>query len=447
MINRNKNPRYLALRVLIDIWSEEAKPKDAIERYGRVIERRDRSFMHELVYGVLRKRDYLDWCLSPFLRNPEGLKDKTLNNLRLGVYQALFMRVPLWAAVNETIEIEKITGRQTALLNAVLRKVTSGKSCPPLPDDPVRSIAIRTSHPEWLVERWVGRFGPEEAEALASANNMIPPLTVRISSADHDDILKRLSAMEVEYEPAEYSPAGLKIRGSYDFDHIRELLGDLFIQDEAAQLITMLLDPRQDERILDACAAPGGKTVHIAEITGGNDRIYAVERNSARLKLLQQNLERHGITDVEVIHGDLEELDEEVSFDRILLDAPCSSLGVIRRNPDVRYRHNEESLQGLHIKQVRLLSSAAGHLKKGGRMVYSVCSTEPDEGEDVIEEFLNKYRDFFIIKADDPGIETEWIRRLTSGRDLTAKGGGDFLRTYPHRDDMDGFFAAVLSRR
>ncbi|VAX32041.1 hypothetical protein MNBD_NITROSPIRAE02-600, partial [hydrothermal vent metagenome] len=178
---KKKNPRLLALRALNEIWRKDRRPREVLDSYAATLDSRDMAFIQELVYGVIRNQIYIDWCLTAYLKKPSGLKYATLNNLRLGVYQAFFMRVPDRAVVFETTEVEKAAGRNAGLVNAVLRKVVTGKVCPPLPEDPAERISIVTSHPVWLVRRWIERFGVSEAEALAKANNTIPPLTLRVN--------------------------------------------------------------------------------------------------------------------------------------------------------------------------------------------------------------------------------------------------------------------------
>ncbi len=445
---KKKNPRLLALRALDEIWRKDKRPREVLDSYAATLDSRDMAFIQELVYGVIRNRLYIDRCLTAYLKDPSGLKHATLNNLRLGVYQAFFMRVPDRAIVFETTEVEKSAGRNAGLVNAVLRKVVTGNARPPLPEDPAERISIVTSHPVWLVKRWIERFGVTEAEALAEANNTIPPLTLRVNTlrTDREKVAARLSDMGMEFKYTDFSPVGIKIQGSYVFREIEGLLGDVFIQDEAAQLITFLLQPGEGQAILDACAAPGGKTTHIAELTRDRARVYAVENSAERLGILQENVRRQALGSVKMICSDIGEFRPPEGFHRILLDAPCSSLGVIRRNPDVRYKHSPEVLRRFHEKQVEMLTTVSRHLLPNGILLYSVCSTEPEEGEDVIGSFLHKERDFFIIE------DTEFLPStydkgpaVDNLRELVNDGG--YFRTYPHRHDMDGFFAVRLSRK
>jgi 16S rRNA (cytosine967-C5)-methyltransferase len=432
--------RELALAALHEIWQMGSKPKHVFERLSISLDDRERSFLMELVYGVLRYRDTLDWALKKFLKKPSGLSPDTLNNLRLASYQILFLRVPEWAAVNEAVEMEKKIGRPE-LVNAVLRNLLRVPPPERLKLDPIRKkgaapyIALRTSHPKWLVKRWVKRFGEEEALALAETNNRVPPLTLRVNTlnATREEMIRRLSGIEIHGEATQFSPDGITLREFHAFRELSAHKDSLMVQDEAAQLITYLLEPHPGELVLDACAAPGGKATHIAQLMQDRGEIIAMDTDEERLGLLRENVSNLGMTSVRTIRADITNYSSGKPFDRILLDAPCSSLGVIRRNPDVKYRHSSADLLTFRAKQIMLLRSAAGFLRPGGILVYSVCSTEPEEGEEVVKEFLKDSGDFYIIDTTLPFLKG------------FMKDG--FLRTYPHISDMDGFFGVRLCRK
>jgi len=434
------NTRALALMALLEIWHRGGKPKTVLEDIRAPLNKRDRAFLMELVYGVVRYRETLDWILKKFLKKPTGLSPWTCNNLRTGTYQILFMRVPKWAAINEAVEIEKGRGRP-AVVNAVLQRLSrdidriQADLVRIKEKDDARHIAISTSHPEWLIRRWIMCFGKEGARQLAEANNRVSPMTLRVNTlrVGRDEIAERIRKIGIQGKPTRSSPDGITLEGFHHFRELSRIRGLAVVQDEASQLITYLLDPQAGERILDACAAPGGKTTHIAQRMGDRGEIVAVDADEVRINLLRENLSALGVTSVKVIMADITELSHGGFFDRVLLDAPCSSLGVIRRNPDIKYRHREEDLMRFKIKQMRLLNSVSGLVKSGGTLLYSVCSPEPEEGEEVIEEFLKVSPDFYIIETTVPFL-----------RGFMDKG---FFRTYPHRDDMDGFFGVRLCRR
>jgi|WetSurMetagenome_2_1015567.scaffolds.fasta_scaffold00020_17 16S rRNA (cytosine967-C5)-methyltransferase len=460
------NTRYLAVMALGRVLSNAERPKDALERLGADLDERERSFLMELVYGALRKRDYLDWLLSAFLRKPGGLSGNTINNLRVSVYQLRFMRVPEWAAVDEAVAIEKRQGGRAALVNAVLRNYLRSrqKAEQKPPRDPIKRISIMTSHPEWLVRRWVSRMGIEEAEKLAVSNNETPPLTLRIDT-DRGEALELLAAGGIDAVAARYSPSGVIVKGrisarddngdSQDAESAERrrvtpynipLPGSSFvIQDEAAQLVSWLLDPQPGEKVLDACAAPGGKATHIARLMKDRGEVIAVDADKGRTVKIMENISRLGLRSVSVLAGDIRDCEPGLDFDRVLIDAPCSSIGVIRRNPDVKYRHAETDLARFGALQLQLLNRAAGYMKIGGVMVYSVCSTEPEEGEDVVRAFLQSSPNFSII---------EGVYDFLSGFAYNDSNGHIFYRTWPHKGargsdeqyGMDGFFAARIKK-
>lgn len=444
--------RERAVLALNKILVKSKKPKDALEELAPEGDRRERAFLMELVYGVLRYRDSLDWVLRDFIRKPSGLSPDTLNNLRLAVYQIQYLRVPDWAVVNEAVEVEKLYRGRASVVNAVLRNFLRKKDTlsPPPEDDPVFFISITTSHPRWLVKRWVKRFGYEEALRLARANNEIPPVTLRIDDGeDRERALRLLHAKGILARLTRFSPSGIAVESPLSFEELRETLPFPFsIQDEASQLISYLLNPFPGQRVLDACAAPGGKSTHMAKMMRDSGEVVAVEAEAGRIRSIGENVSRLGLQSIRIIHGDAKDTEgiaravcgrlagEGCLFDRILLDAPCSSLGVIRRNPDIKYRHAAKDLLRLRENQGVLLRAVARLLAPGGIMVYSVCSTEPEEGEEVVRAFLHDNRNFSIIRSDYgflEGFESE-------------DAGQVFYRTFPHKHDMDGFFAARLKK-
>ncbi len=447
--------RNIAVKTLTRLFAKSIKPKDLLDEMSGQLDERERAFLMELVYGVLRYRDYIDWLLAGFLKKPSSLRPDTVNNLRTAVYQLRYMRVPEWAAVNEAVEIEKNNGGRAAVVNGVLRnylRVKDEIEAPPQ-KEPAKYISITTSHPVWMIKRWIARLGKQEALDLALKNNEIPPLVLRIDG-DREDALQMLAQSGIEAEPTKYSPAGIMIKGRRRDEtsepdetghkriapqHIPLDPSTYMIQDEAAQLIAYLLDPVPGERILDACAAPGGKTTHIARLMQDRGEVIAIEIDPQRTVRIRDNVARLGLKSVTIINADMTSGIVEGSqglqglFDRILVDAPCSSIGVIRRNPDVKYRHELKDLKRFQAAQLDLLTRAAPYLKPGGSMVYSVCSTEPEEGEEVIRYFLQSQPDFSII---------EGTFEVLGHFAYYDEKGRLFYRTWPHRDGMDGFFAA-----
>jgi 16S rRNA (cytosine967-C5)-methyltransferase len=437
--------RELALLALKDVLKKGLKPKDAIERNtkgGGEIDRRDRAFLMELVYGVVRHRDTLDWILRKFLIKSRMPSIDTLNNLRTGTFQIFYMRVPDWAAVNEAVKLEK---RHKGLANAVLRNVLRGrreieselsvmKESIDESKSHVADISVLTSHPEWLIRRWSKRLGPMETFEIAEANNRHTTLTLRVNTlrATREEVLKKLNGLDIEAEPTPLCPDGVLLKEHLAYSELESLSGLVLAQDEAAQLMSYMLAPKPGERVLDTCSAPGGKTTHMAQLMEDTGEIIAMDTNRQRIDILKENVLALGLDSIKVVHADITEYKESGLFDSIMLDAPCSALGTIRRNPDIKYRHVRKDLARFKEKQTRMLTSAAGLLRPGGKLLYCTCSTEPEEGEEIVKEFLKTSEEFYIIKDLHDVVKP-----------MSSDG---FLRTWPHRHGTDGFFGALLKR-
>ncbi len=391
----------------------------------------------EIVYGVLRHLYVLDRVIAMFVMDINPLRVNTVTNLRIAFYQMLFMRVPDFAVVHEAVEIEKKNGKPS-LVNAVLRSAIRRRETIKFPiffDDPVKDISINTSHPEWMVRRWIQLYGINETRTLAETNNNMPPLTLRANTLriSRDDLLEVFRQENIPSNPTKFSPDGIVVGNSVSYQDIAGFHGLFAVQDEASQLISHFLSPCQGERVLDACAAPGGKTTHIAQLMKDQGEIVAVEKDPRRTLRIEENMRSLGIRSVQLLQSDVTKIQITERFDRILLDAPCSSTGVIRRHPDVRYRHTEQDMVAFANKQVHLLDAVAQFLKKNGRLLYSVCSTDPLEGENVIRNFLKTAGEFRIIRAGQ-----EFLTPF-------VKNG--FFRTYPHKHAMDGFFGVILCKK
>lgn len=410
----------------------------------------DRALTTELVYGVLRWQGRLDWIIEALSTVPfRKISPLVLNIVRLGVYQILFLsRIPPSAAVNESVELAKENAPYWVIpfVNAILRAAVRKADNIPLPgleEDPVRAIAIGESHPSWMVDRWAQRMGIEETRSLCRANNRIPPVTIRTNSlrVSRESLLTAMAPYVDEIRPARFSPDGLILKGvKQPISRIPPFQKGWFqVQDEAAQLIAYLLAPKPLENVLDACAGLGGKTGHIAQLMADEGTIVAVDYRSRKLNALKASMDRLGIRCVESKRLDLREPVSEdylESYDKVLLDAPCSGLGVIRRNPDSKWKKQPSDLERLSKKQGALLNVSASLLKPGGRLVYCVCSAEPEEGKAVIEGFLKNHGGFVIEDA-------------TSGPFGIIKPFVDesgFFITLPQKHDMDGFFAVRLKK-
>jgi 16S rRNA (cytosine967-C5)-methyltransferase len=408
----------------------------------------DRAFATELVYGTLRWRGRIDHLLRRCLdRDLERLEPLVATALRLGAYQILFAaRVPASAAVDESVRCVRALGaeRSTGLVNAVLRRLArehDAIALPALLDDPLGHLMHTLSLPQWIAARWIESYGPEEAAALAAACNEVPPLTVRANPQviSRDALLDELRTRYPEARPCRFAPHGIVLgrRGNPSLDPaFRE--GRFTVQDEASQLVVSLLDPAPGERVLDLCAAPGGKATAIAERIGPTGSLVAIDRNPRRLELVRRAARRLRLANLVCKATDatrpLPEGLVESGFDRVLVDAPCSGLGALRRNPDARWRVQPEDPARLAETQRALLRSAASALRPGGVLVYSTCTLLPEENEAVVEAFLRESTGFASRASAAP----DEVQAL-----LDAAG---HLRTGPHRHDCDGFFAARIER-
>jgi 16S rRNA (cytosine967-C5)-methyltransferase len=398
----------------------------------------------ELVYGTLRWRGRLDRCIER--HTPRSLRFFsvwTRNALRLGAYQILFLtRIPPSAAVNESVALakQKEGPKPAGLVNAVLRKIAAEREQPLrlLPDDPAERIAIEQSHPVWLVRRWVERYGPKEAEDLCRSNNAPPPLTVRVNriKTDRDRLRARLEAAGVRVSVGRCSEDALLLEGRVRLDSLKAFReGQFTIQDEAAQLVTRILDPQPGETVLDACAAPGGKTTHIAERMQNRGSIIAVDKEKGRIARLNDNIARHGAPIIQTHCADITfpgRLRNSGRVDRMLVDAPCSGTGVLRRNPEGKWLKREKDLIRFQALQRRILDGAAPMLRPGGILVYSTCSTEPEENALAVRGFLDN-RPEFQVQDIRP-----YLPPPAAGL-VTAEG---FLDTALNPFGMDGFFVA-----
>jgi len=419
----------------------------------------DRAFATELVYGTLRWRGRIDYLLGRCLERPlEKVEGVVASALRLGAYQILFCeRVPPSAAVDESVRCVRAAGaeRATGLVNAVLRRLAAraaeaaapdaagGWSLPRLDDDPLGHLMHAQSLPQWIAARWIELFGPQEAAALASACTGAPPLTVRANPHQGDvaDLLEELRGEFPDARRCRWARHGLVLgRRGNAAAHPAFVEGRFTVQDEASQLVVALLDPRPGERVLDVCAAPGGKATAIAERVGKDGAVLALDSNARRLDLVRRAARRLQLGRLECAVRDaaagLEGVAPKAGFDRVLVDAPCSGLGTLRRNPDARWRVRPTDPSRLAEQQRVLLRRAAEALRPEGALVYSTCTVLPEENEAVVEDFLRDCPDFVLASPLEAPEEV---------RDLVGADG--YLRCWPHRHDADGFFAARLERR
>lgn len=443
------NGRSRAIAVL-ENWERKSISLDLLledELRRPFADPRDSQFCRALVYGVVRWLGYLDWILAKYSKHSlKKMKPLTRQALRTGLYQLVAMdRVPVSAAINETVKILKDRKQPrwlTGFVNGLLRRVSRELDSLPSPgqggEQGFTGHSL-LSHPQWLYDRWCARYGLERTEALCLTNNREADLCLRLVNISPAEYIEKLAAIDVKGVKGLFASQAV-ILPEYK-GLVAELPGyaeGLFqVQDEAAQLAAGLLgDKLSAGRYLDGCAGLGGKTIHLAAMLADNASLLAVEPDKRRYELLGVNLRRLGLTDsVETFNGRLEDVADRGGgrFKGILLDAPCSGLGVIRRHPDIRWNRQLADLQRYQTEQLALLKTAAQLLEPGGALVYITCSTEPEENEQVVEKFLTVHPDF----------KTEDCRAYLpdNGGELVDEQG--FFRTLPDQG-LDGFFGARL---
>ena len=390
----------------------------------------NRALCHELVLGVLRWQLFLDKIVEHFAeRRIESLDPAVRIALRLGLYQLRFLtRIPPSAAVNESVSLVRHArlSSATGFVNAVLRHAIREADYDPASEvsDPLERISIRTSHPRSLIERWANEFGVEEAEAFAEANNVVPPTAFRVVSvrANEAEVLERIRSTGATVEASRVAKGAWRISGATSL--VRELnaAGLIYLQDEASQHVAEVLDVKPGERALDLCAAPGGKTTLMADLARDNARIVAADRSAARMETVVATSNLQGLKSIKPLLLDAgEHLPFSLNvFDKVLLDAPCSGTGTLRRNPEIRWRLSEDAIKAFAENQKRFLANAAELVKPGGRLVYSTCSVEREENEEVIEEFVARDKRFKVLNTE---------------------------RTWPYRHGCDGFFIAAMEKQ
>jgi 16S rRNA (cytosine967-C5)-methyltransferase len=393
---------------------------------------RDRNLITEIVYGSIQHQRLIDFYLQPLIKkNLDQLEQWVKQLLRLSMYQLLFLdRVPERAVVHEAVEISKILGHRgiTGMVNGILRNfLRSPRASFENIKDPVERLAVKTSHPTWLVRRWVNQFGLETTTSICEENNRPAKITIRVNSlkGTREQVKELLIQEGFEVEETSQAQDGLRILSGGNVAQTSLFQeGFITIQDESSMLIAPLLDPKPGMKVLDACAAPGGKTTHLAEYMENEGQLIAVDLHPHKEKLVQASVKRLGTTIVQTMVADARKLNDQLTpeFDRILLDAPCSGFGVIRRKPDVKWKKDEADIAHIADVQVGLLSKVSSLLKDKGQLVYSTCTLDKEENQGVIDRFLSEHPHFSVVE-------------------------GSAQQILPHHFGSDGFFMIKLIRK
>ena len=455
------NAREIALECLLTLSHGRTSIASVVDSaFGRyAIEGRERRFINGLVYGVIRWQKQLDWVLDQFINPRFQLDARHRNILRLGAFQLLHLDgVPAHAAIFETVQLatsqlRRNSGRKTAgFINAVLRSVQregAALTYPSLDVNPTEHIALSLSYPTWLVQRWLQTRGVSWTLAFCRASNQRAPLALRVNTllTKREEVCQSLAAIGIPATASKMAPDGVTLenRAITAFDDaaegtLKDILNreDIYVQDESAMLVARLLSPENAAYVVDLCAAPGGKTTHLAHLMGNAGKVIAVDVSAEKIALLEKNCRRVGACNVktEVLDATKADLRFMKTADAVLIDAPCSGFGTLRRHPDIRWNKTFEQVNALSQLQYNLLKNAAQHIKPGGILVYSTCSIEPIENEKIVQRFLADFPMWSIENAKDflPDVLPSVI---------TPQG---FVQTFPHEHGVDGAFAARLRR-
>ena len=448
--------RTAAYHVLQAVCGGDDLPNALARVRDTLADDRDRALVTEITTGTLRWLGALDWVIEQVAARPTGrLDDEVLTVLRLGAYQLLYLeRIPPAAAVHESVTLVRRVGKASAagLVNAVLRRIASTARTPPLPAEPGASdtrevrlayLSVTCSHPRWLVERWLDRRGFLRTLAWVRFNNSPPALILRANllRTTTAALAQQLAEHDVRTAPTRFARDGLTVLAGNPLRTPLFGRGLFLVQDEASQLVAELTAARPGECVLDACAAPGGKTTAMAAAMRHRGSLVASDLRPARVRLLRQTLDQTGATGVRIVRLDLRRPPPfQPVFDCVLVDAPCSGLGIVRRDPEIRWRRQPLDLVRFARDQLTMVSHASRVVRPGGRLVYATCSSEPEENAEVVDAFLAEHPDFEPVHPDQVGSP------LSQGLRDTIDDHGR-LSTAPDAHGLEAFFAAVLRRR
>lgn len=391
----------------------------------------------DLVSGVTRHRRWLDFLIDSFYTSQNRSLDKDVRIiLRLGIYELLHTQTPRHAAIFECVKTGKrlLGPRPAGLINGLLRTVDRNRDTLPVPDsgNQLTDLATRFSHPDWMVRRWLSRYGQEDTEKFLSYNNQRPVFGIRLRSDDTEHTIQTMIQLGIELTKSPYFDDFVRVGNMQALLNTGLLEKKKFlVQDEGAGGVVAVLDPQPGERILDLCAAPGAKSISIADRVGTGGLVTAVDLSESRMDMLVQEARRLGLKQIRTRVADVRAFSEpegNAGYDRVLLDAPCSGLGVLAKRADLRWRKKEETVAELACVQIELLRSACRHVRPGGVLVYSTCTTEPEENEGIADSFIKHHPEF----------QKETPTELIPGQLITEQGA---YQSLPFRDHIDGAYA------
>ena len=437
------NCRKLAVKILNRVLNEGAYSNIILSKELNEVELndKDKALLTETVYGVLRRKKTLDVIISNFVKDIKIMDKTILNILRVAVYQMNFLdKIPTYAACNEAVEEAKeISESDSKLVNGILRSFTKNPDDINVPGNRIDEYAYKFSFEPWMIRLLIKQYGENTAKKIMSGLNTVPKVSIRVNelSSDYDEVYEQLEEMGYEVSEGVICPEAINIKGGKSIAEnplFKE--GKITVQDESAMLVAPLLDLEEGMTVIDLCSAPGGKTTHIAEILRNTGKVNAFDLHESKLGLIKENCERLGITNVTTSAGDATKLNAELvaSSDRVLIDVPCSGLGIIRKKPEIKWNKKRNDLREIIPIQREIMNNAWQYLKKGGVMIYSTCTLNKEENEENIEWFVNSHKDCEI-------------KRIFVGKQDNLVYSREGYLTIMPNENMDGFFIAKLEKR
>ena len=437
------NSREIALNIVSRVLDEGAYSNLVLskELNESNLDDKDRALVTELVYGTIRRKNTLDTIISNFVKDIKLMDKKVLNILRIAIYQMHFLdKVPEFAACNEAVELAKAISEQNGkLVNGILRSYTKNPDDIEVSNGVVDRLAYQYSYEPWFIRMIYKQYGEKDGKRILSGLNQTPKVTVRVNNtkADFDEVYDRLEEMGYDVEEGYACPEAIIIRGGRSIEGNPLFIeGAITVQDESAMLVAPLLDLEENDTVLDLCAAPGGKTTHIAELLEGKGKVYGFDLHENKLSLIKENAERLGLNNIEVKEMDATKMDSLYvsSADKVLIDVPCSGIGIIRKKPEIKWNKTRKSLKELIPTQREIMENAWQYLKNGGTMIYSTCTLNKEENEDNVEWFLNKHKDAKVEKI------------FLGNMDNFVYNADGSLTILPN-EYMDGFYIAKIVKK
>lgn len=428
-----KNPREKALQIINDVLYKGAFLEESLEILKKSnVDERDYNFIKEITTGVIRNRTYLDYVIKINSRvKIKRIHKIILSILEMAIYQMYFLdKVPDYSIVDESVNLAKIYGNRGSIsfTNGILRSI-SKKDAPQVKiEDSIDNLTTFYSHPKFYTEYFYKNYGEEFTKKLLKANNEMPPFTIRVNTlkTSKSDLMSSLKELGFEIEETVYDNALniLNPKGIIDTKYFDE--GHFYVQDLGSILVASFLNPRENSSLLDLCAAPGGKTTHLAELMNNTGEIMACDKSQGKIKLIQENAKRLGVKNIEARVNDARVLNKDFidKFDYVLVDAPCSGTGLYRKKPDIKWNKDLEDIKSLAEIQLEILDKAKDYVKDGGELLYSTCSLSKIENEDVVNKFLENNKNFKIKKLRDREV----------------------LKLFPSTDGSDGFSISLMEK-